>query len=156
MTTKTFVIVWITSGAIAFATGRWAAPTKVVTETKTVEVEKKTTDTEAERNKHKETTTTTTERPDGVKETTTKTVEDTNTSKNSHSDTDITKDSTTKTETSYNKPSLTVFGLYGLNLDSPHSAVWGVSVNKQVFGPVGLGLWGLSDKTFGASVSLTF
>ena len=44
MSTKVKVSIVIVSLAIAFASGRWLAPTKVVTETKVVEVEKKTTD----------------------------------------------------------------------------------------------------------------
>lgn len=162
MNDKAILGLFLAVGVLGFAAGRWASPVKVVTETHTVEVEKKVTDTEAERNRHKETTTKTEERPDGTKETTTTTVEDTNTSKNSHSDTDIAKDSQAKAETLYNKPSLTVSGLYGLKYDKtapgllPTSQIWGVAISKQLFGPVGLGAWALSDATGGLSMSLTF
>lgn len=146
---------------VAFAAGRWLAPTKIKTETKIVEVEKKSekSTTDTDRNKHKETKTVEIVRPDGTKETTTTTVEDTNTDR---------KTTTAKTEESKKAESqsreetrsssrTSIAALSGVDTSqSLNPLVYGVSISKEVLGPISIGVWGLSNKTYGASVGVSF
>lgn len=160
MTTKQKVIISVVALGTAFAMGRWAAPTKVKIETKTVEVEHKT-DTvksDLDLNRHRETTTTTIKKPDGTVETTTKVVEDTNANKTrQEQDTDqVNKTSSQSKEVTYSQSKVTVSVLAGLSVSGIPTPVYGASVTKPILGPVTVGFWGLSDRTLGASLGLTF
>lgn len=147
--------------AVAFSLGWYVTPAKTITVTKTVEVEKSTKDkdTEAERNKHKETTVTEVVKPDGTKETTTKTVEDTSTAKKSnesYTSESSTSNSTSK-EISREKASVTISALAGVKLtDLVAPPVYGVSVTKSILGPIVVGVFGLTNSTMGCSIGLSF
>lgn len=114
-------------------------PEKVRVETKTVEVEKI-----IEKIVHKETKVT--EHPDGTKETVV--VEDSNTIGRTES----TKNTYTKESISKgSKVNISILG--GIKSDL-NTVVYGASVSKELIGPITIGAWGLTDKTFGISVGL--
>lgn len=131
----------------AYALGRYTSPVKV--ETKIVEVEKK--QTETERDKRKETTTTVVEKPDGTKETVTRTVEDTSTRKS----TETNRNTDTETSKTYAGPKTYVGGLSGIDTANG-SVFYGAQVNRQVLGPVSVGGFFLTNKTLGVSIGLQF
>lgn len=147
-------IVW-TLGAYAF--GRFSAPEHVKIETKIVEIEKKTTDSDTNRDKHRETTTVEITRPDGTKEKTTKTVDDTQTDRKTHSTDDLSKTEETSKEVSRGSK-VTVAALAGasLNLSGTSPLIYGGIVSKPILGPIAVGIWGLSNATAGLAVGLTF
>lgn len=145
----------------AFAFGRYTTPVKVKIETKTVEVEKKTEDQKEDvnRDKHLITTTTETQLPNGTKILMTKTEEDDKS--NTKTDTKLVQsDSITSTaskETTRGSSPVTLSLLGGIPLSlSSVTPIYGASVTKPVFGPVTIGIWGLSSREAGASVGLTF
>lgn len=144
----------------AFAAGRWACPTKVRVETRTVEVEKKTEQvkTDTARERHVDTVVTVVTRPDGTKTETTHTVQDTHTQQDRRlAETDQSRrvDASLK-ETIYAESKLTLSVLGGYNPGDFTKPVYGLSLTKPVLGPITLGIWGMSDKTFGCSLGFTF
>jgi response regulator of citrate/malate metabolism len=154
MSSKAKILIAIVSLGLAYTLGRYMAPEKSKTETKIVEVEKKVVDQETEKKKHKKTVIV--KNPNGT--TTTTITEDTDTSKNSHSidetskTTDQTKEVTKSTSKTY------IYALAGTNLFSstPSTPVYGAHVSKDLFGPVSIGIWGLSSGVAGASVGISF
>jgi len=143
----------------SFAVGRYTVSEKIVTVTKTVEVAKKDDDKVVDNKKktHTTTTTTTAEKPDGSKVTTVATTTDIN------SDIKVNDkiDSTTSTESDakstiskgLSQLTLSAMGGYDFRLNS---LVYGVSLTKPVLGPIGIGIWALSQPSVGASLNLTF
>lgn len=150
MSNKTKIIISIAALVLAYTSGRYMAPTKVITEVKTVEVEKKQSKTDAEREKHKKTVII--ERPDGSKETTI--TENTDTSKKTDSSSDSRTDSSSR-KVVERGIGANISALGGIRLDG-YTPVFGASISKPVLGPITIGIWGLSDKTLGASVGLQF
>lgn len=149
---------------IGTAIGYYLAPTKVKVETKIVEVEKKTEQrkTDTDRDKRKETTVTEITKPDGTKEVVTRTVEDTKTTRKT--ETEIEEDRKRNTE---RKEETSKSGrLLGLSLLTGVSGlsngltsvqmVYGVHATYTVFGPVSLGVWGMSNVSGGLSVGFNF
>ncbi len=126
----------------SFTAGRNTEKSTVKLVVKTVEVEKV-----VEQQQHSVTTITT--KPDGSKEETI--TKDTSTHSNTNSDTNIS--STEKSSPS--KGSFTLQALAGYDIGTT-SLVYGISISKTVLGPISVGVWGLSDKTIGASIGLTF
>lgn len=141
MTTKAKYALASIAILTSFAAGRWMAPTSIKTDKET----SATKDTD----KHKVTVITVIEHPDGTKESKTTEVEDTSsTASKNTSDTKDVERSTSK---------VTISALGGISLLSdPLVTVFGVSVTKPILGPITAGVWGLSNKTFGASLGLTF
>lgn len=126
---------------IAFAWGRYSAPTKVETKTITVEVEKtKVVEKKVIVEKVN---------PDGSK--TTVTTVDTNT----ETQTDTNTNSTTVKENK--KSTLNVYAMGGLDVTNPANGfIVGAHVSKQLLGPVSIGLFGFTNKTAGVSVGFSF
>lgn len=151
MTTKWKVLISIVALTTAFAAGRWTTPVKIKTEIKTVTVKEKVKGTEKEI--HRETTITETTYPDGRKEVKTVIVEDSTKSTTSKENTN--KDKTENQETTYATAKVTISALGGFNLSDP-TPVYGASISKPILGPITIGAWGLSNKTLGASLGLTF
>lgn len=154
MSDKVKVLIIVVLLLASFAGGRWLAPEKVRVETKTVEVEKKIDKIDKTTDKHKEAVIVEVVKPDGTKETTTKTVEDVKVkidTKEVVLDT-VTTDKTKEVAGSSAKVTIAAMG--GLTRD--FSPVYGAAVSKPILGPVTVGAWGLSNLTFGASVGLTF
>lgn len=146
---------------ISFAFGRYSAPEKVRIETKIVEVEKKKEVVVGSKDRNKKKTVTVTEitRPDGTHEKTTVTVEETQTEvkerRKETSGTTTTTDSTN--ETTYKAAQTHLVVLVGGNVaDLTSGPVYGVAVSRNVLGPITLGAFGLTNKSLGVSLGLTF
>jgi hypothetical protein len=146
---------------VAFAAGRWAAPTKVVYHATSVTADKKTEsiNTDSNQNKHIETKVTQSDSKDGTKVVVTEITEDDETVR---AKTSNTSEETQKTETRdktviYNSPKVTISALAGLSVHdlSVPSPVYGASVSKQVLGPISAGIWGLSNGVFGLSIGVS-
>jgi hypothetical protein len=86
--------------------------------------------------------------PDGKKTTTQTTEIDT------HVSTDTKK--SVDTIVPAKKPVLNFSVLAGDQLNSPFKFVYGVSVSKEVLGPINVGLFALTNSTIGVSVGLNF
>lgn len=115
----------------AFYLGRYSAP-------------KTTTDKSVEETKNTHTETTTIKQPDG----TVKTVTVTDTSKQ------VSKD--TKTSVAPNVSKVNVSLLSGYDYAYTSRPVYGVSISKEVIGPVTAGVFGLSNGIVGVSVGVNF
>lgn len=125
----------------AFAAGRWLSPEKVVTRTVTVEVEKT--------KSKQDSTTIKVTKPDG-------TITETTTTK---TETETVTNTNNKTETivQNKKSALNVNALAGINVTNPAGGIiFGGHISKQIFGPVSIGVFGLSNGTAGLSVGLQF
>lgn len=152
MSTKREVVLAAISLLTAFAVGRWSAPERVKVETKVVEVEKK--DSSSAQAGDKDTETHIIEHPDGTKETIITTHENWQKNHSSTDDTSVSSDASK--EVTARKSLVTISALGGAEASNNFPLVYGVSVTKSILGPVTVGIWGLSDKTFGASLGLTF
>lgn len=160
MSTKSKIVTTIIVLVVTFAFGRYTTPVKVVTKVETVEVEKKTsnTDTDSDAHKHKETTTTKVTRPDGTTETTTKSVEDTtHDQKTSQQVVDnTTVDKTSSKEVIKDSGRLNLSILAGVKAGAwTDPPVYGGSINKNLIGPITIGLWGLTNGTVGGSLGVS-
>lgn len=159
MTTKTKLAIAAVALLSAYAFGRWSAPEKVRTETKTVIVEKKVEDTNknAVKKRKKKTVIVETTAPDGTKTKTTTiaddTTSDTETKSHESDDTSVTKDKTK--EVTYATAKVTLSAIGGLRPGSP-LPVYGGLISKPVLGPVTLSAWFLNDRTVGTGIGLTF
>lgn len=159
---KTIIILSALALVTAFAFGRWSAPEKVKIETKTVEVEKKTehTQSDTDRNRKRETTKTEVTRPDGTVEKTEKTVDTTET----HKETDRKDVTSTETTTEASKEvtagtaKVTVAAMAGIDLapGTRPPVMYGAMVSKPILGPITVGVWYLTAPAIGATVGLTF
>ena len=91
--------------------------------------------------------------------------------KNGDSITTITENSDTKTvadsqtaasstDSTYEKIShgskVSLSALVGTSVSSFPISIYGIAVSRELLGPVTVGAWGLTDKTFGASIGLNF
>lgn len=160
MTTKSKIILTIVCLTVSFAFGRYSAPTTVKTETKVVEVDKKkdTKTSETDINKHKETVVKEVTHPDGTKEVITTVTEDTVASRDTKEksketkskDTDITK------EVTRSSGRLNISVLAAIDTTQLSTPVYGLSVTRDVIGPISIGLFGFTNKTIGASLGLSF
>lgn len=152
MSTKSKVILAIIVLVVAFAFGRYSVPEKIVTVTKTIEVEKKVVDTE----KDKKIVKVIIEHPDGTKETREEIVENEKT----HSTEDSITKSKNTTEITKGGSKINVSILAGSNLSSLNlnsiPITYGASVNKEILGPITVGIFGLSNGNLGISAGLNF
>lgn len=158
---------------VAFAFGFYMAPEKIKIqkEIQYVESTKKQSDESAkqdsQRDKRVEKTTTEITRPDGTKEVSTRTVEDSTTSRKSESarnERDESNKTSTEKETkeiTAGRNHLTISALAGpqLKLSSGVSLgplVYGAHITRPLLGPITVGLWGMSSGSGGMSLGLTF
>lgn len=162
MENRTIVILSTLMLVTSFAFGRWTSPEKVKIETRTVEVEKKTDQlqTDTNRNRRTEVTETQITRPDGTTEKTKKTIQTAET----HKETDhsaSTDSSTLKEESKEVTRSTgrtTVSALIGVQLRGLTAAsplLYGAQVYRPVLGPIGIGIWGFTDLSFGVSLGIS-
>lgn len=127
----------------AFAFGRYTVKPTTVKDVET------STETKKEKDTHKETTIVVVETPQGDKKTVTTVVEDTTI--NTHQ----TKDSEThEVSTPPKVNTLNISALAGLDMD--YKPVYGISVTKNVLGPITVGVFGLTNRTIGVSAGLSF
>jgi FtsZ-interacting cell division protein ZipA len=152
MTTKQILIVGAIALVAAFAVGRWSAPDKV--KIQTVEVDKKTDDKKVASDDHKVTTITETDEPNGTKikktiisDVKAVQVEDKKTD-------DLTKTETKEIDKSSSK--VTISLLAGVNITSPTTPTYGLSITKPILGPLTVGVFGFQNGLAGASIGLTF
>lgn len=160
MSTKTKAGLVALALLTAFASGRFSAPEKVRVETKTSERDRDSTasETEERRDVHKTTVVTESDRPDGIKEITTKIVEDTTNKKDEETTAAQERGVDTDTEKTVTRgsSSITVLALGGASLANLATPVYGAAASRPILGPVTVGAWGLSNGTVGASIGLTF
>jgi len=153
---KSVVILVCIGLLVAFASGRWSAPDKIKTVVQTVTVEKKTDEKKTDTSDHKRYTTIETTKPDGTKTKTT-TITDDRDIKSIDQSTDNTSTTQTKSkEVDKSSSKFTALFLAGLNITSPGIPIYGVSVSRNLLGPIVVGVFGMTNKTAGLSIGLTF
>lgn len=153
---KVLIVVVALGGS--FAAGRWASPTKVITEIKTVEVEKKTDQTVADvtKHKHKKIVIVASQKPDGEKNSTTTITDDAdsnNTSKTTQTDTSD-KAIDNKHEEDHPEPKTTIAAMAGISTRDGQIQ-YGAQVYRPILGPFGVGVFGLGNVTDGISCGLS-
>lgn len=144
MTIKNKIILSIIALVSAFAAGRYTATVGTSVQTKTVAQETK----DTTKSVDVKTVTVTTQKPDGeVTWVTTKV-----------KDVDQTTKDTIKTETvtAVKKETLNVSVLAAVQPNHNLSPIYGLSVSKELLGPVTLGIFGLTTGVVGASIGLNF
>lgn len=124
---------------VAFYCGRYSAPERIKTETKIVEVEKEVIKTEYKTVRIKE-------NKDGSKETII--VSESNSQEKAKQKSSEEKKEILKNGSTY------VSLLFGAST-VPHLN-YGLSVQRDVLGPFTIGVWGLTNANFGASIGLRF
>lgn len=156
---KYAVIVSVCAG-IFIPLGRWLSPEKVITKTVTVEVDNKSKDTQIDKDKdkHKKTTIVETTDSDGKKTKTTVVTEDTseNTKTNQQQTESSQKSEVDTKEVTSRTQKVTVAAMVGSNIGFPLVPIYGGSVSKSLLGPIQIGVWGLTNATFGASLGIQF
>lgn len=151
MSTKYQIIIAVIALIVAFASGRWLAPTKIKTVVQTVTVETKTTNQDA--NSHEKKIVTETDKPDGTKTIITTVTQDSDTKTIA---TDNTSSSTTSSKEIDRSSSRTnIYALGGLHFGD-NQPVYGAMVSRDVVGPISIGVFGFSNLTFGAAVGVSF
>jgi hypothetical protein len=140
MSNRTIIIIALVALLTSFAVGRFTAPEHIKIQEKIVTVEKVVVQVQHE-------VKTVVTKPDGSSTSTT--VTDTNT----HSNTDS-NSSTISKDIPVNKNIVSISALVGTHVLPFGDQVYGASISKNFIGPVRLGVWGLSDKTFGFSLGL--
>jgi len=142
MKIKYALIGFLIALGIGYGTGRYLQPQEVKIQykevIKEVEVERKNVITIIKE----------IERPDGTKEKITKIVDKSTIEK------DIEKKTNKVTTVKALKPQWKVAALVGIGISSP--AVYGAQIERRIFGPFFLGVWGNTNKTMGISVSMEF
>jgi cytoskeletal protein RodZ len=136
------VLITVVLIIVAFVVGRQTTPEKVRTEVKTITVEKIV---EVERR----TKTTTVKKPDGTTVTTTTT--------DTKSKSDTNKSITDKVaESTSSKKSIVNISMMAKIKAAPTMITYGVSVSKEILGPITVGVFGMTDKTFGITLGMNF
>jgi cytoskeletal protein RodZ len=146
MTIKTKIIASLVVVLVAFASGRYSVSNPTV---KTHETTQTDSETKIDKNTHK--VTTITEDKTGKKVTTI--TEDTDTKADKTKDSVKTID---QTVTPQKTGTVNISALAGFGLDSGIQPVYGLSVSKELIGPITVGAFGLTNRTLGISVGLNF
>lgn len=145
MTVKKIVYVYAAVVLVgAYAADRYFARPKTTTQVITTDTTKKT---ETKQRTH----TTIVKRPDGTEVTTVDTTTDTTTDEREHS-----REVTKVVESSQNKKNLNVSLLVSYDLTQPGIPDIGISVSKEIIGPVTVGAWGMRSGVVGLSVGINF
>lgn len=156
MSTKLKVLLGVVGALTCIAIGRYTVPIRTVTKTQIVYQDKKTEDTTVKKDDHSKTTIVAVEKPDGTKTTTTTITDDDKTDSNSKS-TDTTNETETQTKTvTAGSDKVTILALGATNLNNPTSIDYGLSVSKQVLGPITIGVFGFQSSKVGIGLGLTF
>lgn len=163
---KILIVLVYTAGCVAL--GYYLTPEKVKIVKEEVSVEdtkidkKESVDTDVKKNKTTRTTIVEETLPDGTKRKTTTVDSKTDTDKSTKKDVDtktetVKTDTTTETETrtkSSDHLSLSLIG--AVDITNPNGIIYGGHVQKNLLGPVTIGVFGLSNGVAGCSVGLTF
>ena len=167
LTIKQKLTVGVSALLVSFAAGRYTVPEKIKIETKTVEVEKKVeiVKKDVDKDAHKKIITVVKYSKTGKKESLTTTVEeDTKIASKTGVTDNIQKDLSQSTLkiTEKGDSKVTISALAGVNpfvstTTTPNNLfIYGASIYKPVLGPIGIGIFGLSNGSCGASVGVTF
>lgn len=161
LTTKQKIV---TGGAVilaSFAVGRYTVPEHIKIETKTVEVikEVKVEDKTRAKKKDKKYTRTVTIHPDGSSISVSEIVENSSDiikdDKKTNTETNIAKDETK--EVTRGGSRFNISALAGANPLRPTDGLdYGLSVTKDLIGPITIGAWGLSNGIGGLSLGVSF
>jgi len=154
MNTKTKILVVIVYTLVIFAVGRYTVPTKVIEKTHNDQETTKNKNTNVKEKKDRKKTTVITKKPNGEVVTiiTDETTQDKDSSTKTNSDTK--KESDTFKEIVKASP-LNISALMGANLSSKEfQQIYGLSVNKQLIGPITVGIFGFNNGTLGVSVGI--
>ena len=135
MSTRNYIILLVILCVCSFAGGRYLTPPKVTIQEKIVTKEVVVV---------KHTDTVVIKKPDGTVITTTK--EDSTTKEDTKVKDSITIDT--------RRSKINISALAGTGF--PLSPVYGIAANKELIGPVTVGIWGLSNLTAGISLGLNF
>lgn len=151
LSTKTKVIISVVVVAGAFASGRYSVQKPTIQSTTTITEAAKTNE---NMNTHTKTTITETKQPNGTDTTTTVIDQVANDTKQSTDDISS-KASFTSTPPKTSTLNISVLGAndFSKGLIAP---TYGVSVTKQVWGPLSIGGFGLMNGVVGVSVGLSF
>lgn len=150
MENRTKILLVILAITVSFAAGRWSVSnpdTKVTEVTKVDEKKELNTDTHSKR------MSVTVEEPSGKKTTTT--VVDSDTSTKIKDDKKTNSQVSTEVTQAKHK-TLNISALAGYQLPGTLSPVYGVSINKEVLGPVTVGAYWINNGTIGLSLGLDF
>ena len=149
MTIRTELLVASIGLLTAFAAGRYSvsAP-EVKTDQTSSSVDNKQTD----KNSHVQTIIVTIKDPSGAEKTTTTITKDTTTQVK---DKDVLNTTFAQDVIPPKRNTLNVYALAGVDVKTP-GVVYGVSVTKQVLGPISVGAWGLTSGIVGVSLGLSF
>lgn len=157
MNNKTKVLIVIVYTAVVAASAYYLAPQKIKIEKEivTVEVEKKTQ--VVNKDKKLEKKTTTKKNADGSSTTETTTVITDNSTTKDTEDKTINNKETDKKEIIKSKGHTTITALAGVDINRTSEGVtYGASVNRDLLGPIGISIYGLSNGNLGCGISLTF
>jgi hypothetical protein len=144
MTTREKVLTSVLVVLIAFAVGRWS--NRVSTETKTLETKVQSSDL----NKNTHTETVITKQKDGSEVTTIRQDTSVNLIK---SETDKSKtDTVVKSKDSI----FNVSALMSIDIKEKIVPLYGLSVSKEILGPITVGVFGLTNGTLGVSIGMNF
>lgn len=149
---------------LGLAIGRFTLPSKVIEKERIVYqdkiIEKKVTTSNTQKKDHKVYTKIEKTLPDGTKTVETKIVNDSSLNNNTNIVSDKTED---KSQVSESEKSITrsqqstlISLAMKVDLNQTSKLAYGLSVNQRVLGPVYLGAFGFTDKSFGLSVGLAF
>ena len=159
MTTKNKIIGVIALVLVSAAVGRYTAPEKIKIVTQTTQTDTSQTDDNKDNSSHKETKTHEITHPDGTKEIITDTTEDHDSKDDSQKETSDSKTSVTDKEITKSSSHLTLSALAGVQVQSPTSGsplIYGAHITRDILGPINMGVWGMTNRTVGLSVGLTF
>lgn len=149
MTLKAKLVLCFAALAIAFAGGRYSVSG---TDVKTTEHTTTDTTKQVDRDTHTDTTTVVEEDGTGKKKTTTTVVQDTTTKSKTD---EVIKDDKTSVATPAKRNTLNVSTLASVGLNN-FVPVYGLSVTKEVLGPITVGAFGLTSGVVGISLGLNF
>ena len=151
MLTKTEIVIISAGLVVAFAFGRYSAE-QISTKTASTQV----TDTKQNQtiSDKKKVTTTETKKPDGTSQTVTQVDEDVETTIATKTD-ETSKSTVSSVPAARSKTNISILGAndFSRGLLIP---TYGISVNREVLGPVTVGAFGLMNGTIGVSVGVNF
>lgn len=151
MTLQSKVLLAALALTVAFAFGRYSAPTKPnITQTKAVVA---TTQMVADKDTHKQTQIIVVRQPSGAETTTTTIKEDT------VSVVDTNKQVESQTKTIVTQPvrsTVNISAMFGVDVRHPNAMIYGAQVSKQLLGPVQIGVYGMSNSVVGFTIGLNF
>lgn len=147
MDTKTKLTAVALLTLISFAAGRYTGQSETVkTDTKLTDDYSKAVST------HEQQVTQTTKEKDGTVITIVTTTKDTNTSNTDDKTSDVSK----SVQIIASKAIVHLDLLAGLQTTLSRKPIYGASINKEILGPVSVGVFGLTNGTIGASIGITF